>query len=146
MGRVGGPLLDRISLVVDVNRSAAADVLATGAGTSSAQLLDGVLKAREYARWRRSQKVSARATSLAAGDSSLPQVGHDALLLESCHLGERERSFLEMLSDRFLLSGRGIMSTLAVARTIADLDEKPKVVQEHLMEAIGYRPREEVGA
>jgi magnesium chelatase family protein len=46
-----------------------------------------------------------------------------------------------MAADRYQLSGRGIISTLAVARTIADLDEGPEVMQEHLIEAIGYRLR-----
>jgi magnesium chelatase family protein len=53
----------------------------------------------------------------------------------------KEKAFLEMVADRYALSGRGIISTLAVARTIADLDEQEKVLQEHLIEAIGYRPR-----
>jgi magnesium chelatase family protein len=63
-------------------------------------------------------------------------------LLEACQLGTRERSWLELASERYQLSGRGIMSALRVARTIADMEESEKVCQEHLLEAVGFRVRE----
>jgi len=143
IGHIGGPLIDRISLIVDIRRSAAADVLATGHGTSSAELKDGVLAARDFAMWRSSQEHSRVPDALDALPDSATRkpVSNEAALLAACKLGAREQAFLEMAADRYRLSGRGIISTLAVARTIADIEEKPAVQQEHLMEAIGYRPR-----
>ncbi|MDR0459079.1 MAG: YifB family Mg chelatase-like AAA ATPase [Coriobacteriales bacterium] len=157
--RVGGPLLDRINLVVNVSRSAAADVLATGRGTSSAVLRAGVERAREFARQRTQEFVSRQSSGSAHQrtpefacqqdhdsylDSEVAPVkrnSEEADLLAACQLTVKEKAFLEMVADRYALSGRGIISTLAVARTIADLDEQEKVLQEHLIEAIGYRPR-----
>jgi len=135
MGRVGGPLLDRIHLIVDVSRSAAAEVLASGQGVSSATLKAGVERAIQYAEQRN--------LMMPAGDlsSASSQPSREAVLLAQCRLGQREQAFLEMVSDRYQLSGRAIISTLAVARTIADLDEQPKVSQDHLLEAVGYRLR-----
>lgn len=146
MGRVGGPLIDRISLIVDVRRSAAADVLATGRGTSSATLKDGVMQAREFAAWRLAVEAGSGAQQSENQSNEQDSQNHmssESTLLAACKLGAKEQSFLEMAADRYQLSGRGIISTLAVARSIADLDQEPRVLQQHLMEAIGYRPRGE---
>ena len=40
------------------------------------------------------------------------------------------------------MSGRAIMRTLGVARTIADMDESPAVAKRHLCEALGFRLQE----
>jgi magnesium chelatase family protein len=127
-GRVGGPLIDRINLIVDISRSAASEVLATGHGTSSDELRQGVDRAVRFSFHRQLKSQN--------------QQSNEAALLASCQLGRKEQAFLEAVSDRYCLSGRGIISTLAVARTIADMDEQPAVLQEHLIEAIGYRMRE----
>jgi magnesium chelatase family protein len=130
-GRVGGPLMDRIKMTVDVWRSDPAHVLNTGKGTSSVQLKEGVMKARSFAEWRHAQDV----------------VTEEALLA-SCRLGTKERSGLEIMAERYQMSGRGIMSAVAVARTIADMEESERVTQEHLFEAVSFRKtdRETVAA
>lgn len=134
-GRVGGPLMDRIKINVDVWRSDPSHVLNTGRGTSSAQLKEGVMKARAFAEWRRAKK------------EGLGEATEEALLT-SCRLGTKERSALEIMAERYQLSGRGIMSALAVARTIADMEESEKVSQDHLFEAVSFRKtdREAVAA
>ena len=43
------------------------------------------------------------------------------------------------------MSGRAIMRTLAVARTIADMEEAASVGRGHLCEALAFRLREGVG-
>ena len=44
------------------------------------------------------------------------------------------------------MSGRAIMRTLSVARTIADMEESHEVLMTHLCEALSFRVREGVGA
>ena len=44
------------------------------------------------------------------------------------------------------MSGRAIMRTLSVARTIADMEESREVLMPHLCEALSFRVREGVGA
>ncbi|MDR0500532.1 MAG: YifB family Mg chelatase-like AAA ATPase [Coriobacteriales bacterium] len=51
-GRIGGPLLDRFDMVVRVNRSDPSQVLATGSGSSSAELRESVLAAHAFRRER----------------------------------------------------------------------------------------------
>ena len=155
-GRVGGPLMDRIEIVVDVWRSDPAKVLDTGLGTTSAHLREGVMQARAFAVWRRAREeakgLSAR-TQLKPADletgragtgegqvaSEAGRAGSGAALLASCQLGIKERSSLEMMAERYQLSGRGIMCALSVARTIADMEESERVLQEHLLEAVSFR-------
>ena len=50
--------------------------------------------------------------------------------------------FLEGAAKAGRLSGRAIMRTLALARTIADMEESARVERSHLCEAIGFRLRE----
>ncbi|MEE0845090.1 MAG: YifB family Mg chelatase-like AAA ATPase [Eggerthellaceae bacterium] len=127
-GRIGGPLLDRIDLHIDVRRIDAGDVLATGRGTGSAQLREDVMKARAFASWRRSREANGAGTA--------------ALLVGACALSDDDERFYEQAASNMHMSGRAIMRTLAVARTIADMDESPTVSRAHLCEALAFRVRE----
>ena len=53
--------------------------------------------------------------------------------------------FLEGMAKAYQMSGRAIVRTLNVARTIADLEESRWVSSDHIAEALGYRLREGVG-
>ena len=128
--RIGGPLMDRIDLHVDVRRSAPRDVLGTGGGTSSDDMRAAVLGAREYASWRRAR----------VGDGE----GTEALV-RSCALAPADEAFFEDAARAARMSGRAIMRTLAVARTIADMEEAASVGRGHLCEALAFRLREGVG-
>ncbi|MDR2672341.1 MAG: YifB family Mg chelatase-like AAA ATPase [Coriobacteriales bacterium] len=186
-GRIGGPLIDRFDMVIDVWRSQPGDVLATGTGLSSAKMLATVMQAQEF-RQKREQNApvtgsisgidrfstellngihhadsgpakrdsflstSSSGTCASTSDSSdaaSPSgVGHGASiafkgegyrLLETCRLSARERDCLKEAARHFELSGRGIMKALAVARTIADLEQSEAVCCEHLLEAVTFR-------
>lgn len=122
--RIGGPLIDRIDLTVDVARPRAKELLGMEGDTSSAAARDAVLEARAFR--------SAHGTDVSARLS-----GRE--LLEACMLGADPRRFLEAAAMRERLSGRGITRLLRVARTIADLDGASAVGSAHLAEALGYR-------
>ncbi|MEF2830162.1 MAG: hypothetical protein U0N58_05350, partial [Senegalimassilia anaerobia] len=64
------------------------------------------------------------------------------VLVESCAMSGADRDFLEQLAASGSMSGRAIMRTLALARTIADMEQVPKVGRDHLCEAVGFRLRE----
>lgn len=125
--RIGGPLMDRIDLVIPVNRVEPSLMLSSDVGENSASMRDGVLRARSHADAR------------GAGPTS-ELTGHR--LLEACALDDAAERLLETAARSHHLSGRGITRLLRVARTIADLDEDVRVRREHVAEAIGYREQD----
>ncbi len=129
--RVGGPLLDRIDVHMDVRRIGPRDVLNAGGGLSSERMREDVLKARGFASWRRARKKS---------DGSM------AALVRSCAMSDDDREFYENAARTARMSGRAITRTLAVARTVADMEESPTVSKAHLCEALGFRLREGASA
>lgn len=128
MGRVSGPLLDRIDLQVEVPAVPFKDLAAETAGPSSAAIAQEVLAAR--------QRQQARLTS--HGLFCNAQM-NTALTRRHCALEPQGLSLLERAMERFRLSARAYGRILKIARTIADLDAAPSIGQAHLSEAIGYR-------
>ena len=129
--RIGGPLMDRIDLHIDVNRVPPETVLATGGGTSSESLREGVMKAREFSSWRREQEE------------------HDTTtqgIIRSCRLSSDDVEFFEHAACANNMSGRAIVRVLSVARTIADMDERMVVKKADLYEALAFRLREGMGS
>lgn len=128
--RIGGPIMDRIDVHIAVRRIPPGEVLATGHGTGSEELRCDVLRAREYASWRRAR----------AGEDGESRTSE--ALVKACSLSTQDEGFLELAAKAGRLSGRAIMRTLALARTIADMEECARVGRDHLCEAIGFRLRE----
>lgn len=126
--RIGGPLMDRIDIHLDVRPTPPAQVLAPRAGADSAALREGVMRGRAFAAQRRGASGSAARSG--------PQ---------SCAMTDEARSFLVSVAELHAMSGRALTRTLAVARTIADMDEAETVGCEHLAEAVSYRVRDGIG-
>lgn len=129
--RIGGPLMDRIDMHIDVRRVPPAKVLSCSGGISSDQLREGVLKGREYASWRTSREPVRRSTKA---------------LVAACHLSDDDTRFFEGVAAANNMSGRSIVRTLSVARTIADMEQRASVVKSDLCEALGFRLRDGVGS
>ncbi|MBQ9954879.1 MAG: YifB family Mg chelatase-like AAA ATPase [Eggerthellaceae bacterium] len=133
-GRIGGPLMDRIDIHLDIKRIPSDSFVAGQTGTSSAELREGVLAAREFASWRRARD--------GLDESGL---GKPRSIIESCRLAPDDKAFLEQMARVYDMSGRSIMRTLNVARTIADLSQKEAVDRSCVAEALGFRIREGIG-
>ncbi|MCH5341868.1 MAG: YifB family Mg chelatase-like AAA ATPase [Acetatifactor sp.] len=131
MGRVSGPILDRIDLCVELQ---SVDVLSLrgGRGESSASIRQRVLRAREQQEKRY------------VGTSYRFNADIDAADMERyCALGQEEQDCMEQLYHSLQFSARAYHRILKVARTIADLEGAEKIGVEHLMEAAFYRPAHE---
>lgn len=137
-GRIGGPLMDRFRMQLDVQRIPPREVLSGGGGTDSATLQAGVLRAREFASWRHAQ--------IADGEGAADRPGAGpAEEMESCRLDRDARMFAEAMATDGSFSGRALVGSVRVARTIADMEESEDVLPEHLAEAFGYRLSEGIG-
>jgi magnesium chelatase family protein len=126
--RLSGPLLDRIDLLVRMERTGS-ESLAAPPTTSSAEAAERVLLARER------QAVRLRA------DGVLVNAHMSAAMLRA-HVGldQRAEQMLARVRERSVLSARGVHRTLRVARTIADLEAHARVEPADLAMALSLRP------
>jgi magnesium chelatase family protein len=132
--KLSGPLLDRIDLLVDVQRPSAAELAADGDASSQA-IRDEV----ERARARQRSRLDGCAASCNAEMSS-------ALVREHVRLDTATAALLRGAYDAGRLSARGRHRVLKVARTIADLADDDDVKLEHVRAALGWRLEEAVDA
>ncbi len=123
LGKISGPLLDRIDIHVEVPAVPYKELRSNGATESSADMRARVERARAIQHAR--GFVNARMPS--------------RLIRKQCALDDAGERTLEMAVRKMGLSARAHDRILKVARTIADLDESPNVSAKHLAEAVQYR-------
>ncbi|MEZ5770673.1 MAG: YifB family Mg chelatase-like AAA ATPase [Defluviimonas denitrificans] len=129
LGRISGPLMDRIDLRVEVPPVAYTDLDLPDTGDSSATVADRVARARDAQTNRFADHPGIRVNADAEGQ-----------LLEDIASPDAEgRDLLVRVAERFGLSARGYHRVLRVARTIADLDGEATVRKPHVAEAVSYR-------
>ncbi|MDX0890168.1 YifB family Mg chelatase-like AAA ATPase [Sinorhizobium medicae] len=129
--RISGPLMDRIDIRVDVPAVSAADLIRPGTSEPSAAVARRVARARELQRDRFAALAHAELTSNARSSTTVIE-----------KIAEPDAAGLQLLRDaaeKMKFSARGYHRVLKVARTLADLDEAPRVGRIHLAEAISYR-------
>jgi magnesium chelatase family protein len=125
--RLSGPLLDRIDLLVDVQRPSAGE-LRTGSLTTSEHVRDFVEEARER------QRARLDGTFASFNAEMTP-----ALVREHVRLDEASDGLLRTAYEAGRLSARGHHRVLKVARTIADLSARDAVNRDDLSAALGWR-------
>ncbi|MEP2030834.1 MAG: YifB family Mg chelatase-like AAA ATPase [Paracoccaceae bacterium] len=129
MGRISGPLMDRIDLRVEVPPVAFSDLDLPANGDSSAEIADRVAAARALQQARFAGTPQIRENADAEGE----------ILEEIARPDSEGRNLLNKAAERFGLTARGYHRVLRVARTIADLDASRDVARPHVAEAISFR-------
>ncbi len=126
--KLSGPLLDRIDLRVPVRQLSQEELLKAPDGESSAVIAARVAAARKIQQERYQDSGIYNNSQLTA-----------KMLQNFCALPSSGEKLLRDAISRFKLSPRAYTRILKVARTIADLDGKSQISEEHLFESINYR-------
>ena len=123
LGKISGPLLDRIDIHVEVPAVPYQELRGKTAHESSAEI--------------RARVESVRAVQQARGyyNARMPV----RMIRQQCALDSSGERTLEMAVRRMGLSARAHDRILKVARTIADLDASEAVSAKHVAEAVQYR-------
>jgi magnesium chelatase family protein len=129
LGRISGPLLDRIDLHIEVAPVKFREITSERTGEMSAQIRERVVAARQrqHARFQDKPKITCNARM---GSRELKS---------HCALDEATMELLKFAMNDLNLSARAYDRILKVARTIADLAGMDKIAAEHISEAIQYR-------
>ena len=128
MGRISGPLLDRIDIHIEVPAVSFNELSAGPPGRSSAEMRAEV----DVARSMQDERFAKSTTRSNAKMSSRE-------IREHCKLGSIQRERMRAAVTDMGLSARAHDKILRVARTIADLESSESIEPHHIEEAINYR-------
>jgi magnesium chelatase family protein len=131
VGRISGPLLDRIDIHIDVPAVRFKELTGNSSGPepeSSVEIRERVARARVRQRERFKNE------GIFANAQMSPR-----LIRRYCRIDAESERMLESAMARLGLSARAFDRILKVSRTIADLEGEDEIRGSHVAEAVGYR-------
>ncbi len=135
MGKISGPLLDRIDIHIEVTPVPFEKLTETCKGESSVEIRKRVIDAREIQTRRFEQFENMHYNAQM----------NSKQIREHCALDDASLQLLKTAMERLNLSARAYDRILKVARTIADLDASKDIIPNHIAEAIQYRSLDREG-
>ncbi len=125
LGRLSGPLLDRLDLIIEVP------------SLSQSELLEHSKEKTDWAAIRERISHCQQIQQNRIGKLNSELKGKE--LETICHLNKDLRHTLASTMEKLGMSARATHRVIRVARTIADYGEKPEITRTDLIEAISYR-------
>lgn len=135
LGKISGPLLDRIDIHVEVTPVKFEELSDSRKGEPSAKIRERVVSARriQSERFMDNEQVHYNA-----------QMGVRQIR-KHCKLDDSSSKILEIAMKKLNLSARAYDRILKVSRTIADLENTKEISASHISEAIQYRSLDREG-
>ena len=127
-GKISRPLLDRIDICTEVPGISYGDLTKKQENESSAAIRKRVETAHQMQQERYAGLPIYFNAYLNGNQTEL-----------YCPLGEKERKLLKNAFGKLNLSARAYYKIIKTARTIADLEQEDRILEQHLLEAIQYR-------
>lgn len=134
--KLGGPLMDRIDMVLDVHRPDPQVILEGAEGATSNDLARLVETGRAYRHWREARSQA----------TNHPSHGGRAVMdtvAQRFQLADDAQETVLSMARATHLTGRGIMRLGRIARSVADVQESEQVTSQHVLEAAVYQGRRE---
>ena len=135
LGKISGPLLDRIDLHVEVTPVAFSEMQSSRDYEKSDSIRARVIHAREIQAERYKENIGVYANAQISSKT----------LKEVCVISTAGANLLKIAMEKLNLSARAYDRILKVSRTIADLADSADIKPEHLAEAIQYRSLDREG-
>lgn len=128
LGKLSGPLLDRIDIHIEVASVKYKDLESQEEGEKSRVIRERVNRSRKIQRERYKE------LGIYSNAELTP-----SMIKKFCKLDDKCKELLKNAFDRLGLSARAHNRILKVARTIADMEGSEGIKSNHLLEAIQYR-------
>lgn len=128
MGKLSGPLLDRIDIHIEAKPVKYEKISSNEVQETSEQIKRRVNNARKI------QLQRYEGLGIFSNSGLTPK-----LIEEYCKVDEKGKKLLDNAFEKLGLSARAYGRILKVARTIADLENAENIKNKHLAEAIQYR-------
>lgn len=129
LGKISGPLLDRIDITIEVLPLKKEELLSISADNEpSSSIRQRVLSAHKI------QQERFRETGIYFNSQMT-----SAMASDFCRISSDAEQFIDSCLMHHQITTRGYYKLLKTARTIADLDESEQIRTPHLMEAFCYR-------
>lgn len=129
---LSGPILDRMDLVVPVERPTLTEIYAPKDEVSTKQVRNRAIRARAM------QTKRYKGTNISVNS----HLSHSDIEIYA-KLSEKAKNLLDSAFTTLHLSLRSYDRIIKVARTIADLAESEEILAEHVAEALSYRQVQE---
>jgi magnesium chelatase family protein len=134
LGKISGPLLDRIDLHIPIAPTTFDEISSPGIENyigKDAAIKQQIVRARgrQLARFKRTNLEGIYSNSQLSGKS----------LLALCPLDTTSSQLIKSAMEKLNLSARAYHKILKVSRTIADLEDANNIEKHHIAEAIQYR-------
>jgi magnesium chelatase family protein len=129
MSRISGPLLDRIDIHIEVPAVKFKELSGKATGELSEAIRERVNQARkvQLERFKEEKSIFCNAHM------------ESKEIRKYCPIDEDSKELLRQAITRLGLSARAYDRILKVSRTIADLENAPNILPQHISEAIQYR-------
>ncbi|MFY0630212.1 MAG: YifB family Mg chelatase-like AAA ATPase [Flavobacteriaceae bacterium] len=135
LGKISGPLLDRIDIHIEVTPVPFDKLSEERKGESSVDIRKRVTAGREI----QSQRFKGFENVHYNAQMNVRQIR------EFCQLSEESKALLKTAMEKLNLSARAYDRILKVSRTIADLENQVDISPNHISEAIQYRSLDREG-
>jgi len=127
LSRVSGPLLDRIDIHIEVPSVEFDSISSYEDGESSNEIKKRVIKSKGI----QSKRYNSR--SMYNSKVNLND------FKEHFQISDKSKRILKKAFESMGMSARGYEKIMRISRTIADLDNSEKILEDHILESIQYR-------
>jgi magnesium chelatase family protein len=128
--KLSGPIMDRVDLWVEVSDVAHAQLTQKGSGNESKVIKSKVQSARNKQKSRFEKQDIKTNSEMGAKE-----------ITNMIRLTPEVKTILNESAKRLDLSARSYHKMIKLARTIADLENSAEIEEEHILEALQYRPK-----